>query len=483
MVESKFSRRQLLALLAGGVLATLPASCSPGSSNDSRLGPSGHVDGEALHYASLRDVARLIETKQVSPVELTRMMLDRIAALDRRLKSYATVTIDHALAAAHAAEQEVQAGSYRGPLHGVPIAVKDLCYTKGVRTMGGLGVLADVVPDFDATVVSRLEAAGAVILGKLVGSEGYRFRIRQGRKTSPSNSSAKQLDAHEASKLSSLPIKEKPLTEDGVILGTLQYMAPEQLEGKEADARTDIFAFGSLLYEMVTGKKVFDGKSQASLISAIMSADPRPLSELQPLSPPALDRVVNKCLAKDGDDRWQTSLDLRDELQWIREGNLQPAGIQAADTIRAKKRGRLAWVAALITSAILAGMAVWGRMLHSPEPPRPIKRFAIPLPPDVALPSGWGSYLALSPDGTQLAFVGNRGGVLQLFLRSMEQGDTRAMPGTEGARHPAFSADGDTIAFDVRGRFLRSPMPGDPRWPWLWLAPIPPGAPMAASFS
>ena len=254
---------------------------------------------------------------------------------------------------------------------------------------------------------------------------------------------AKQLDAHEASKLSSPPTKEKPLTEDGVILGTLQYMAPEQLEGKEADARTDIFAFGSLLYEMVTGKKVFDGKSQASLISAIMSADPRPLSELQPLSPPALDRVVNKCLAKDGDDRWQTALDLRDELQWIREGSLQSAGIQAADTMRAKKRGRLAWVAALITSAILAGMAVWGRMLHSPEPPRPIKRFAIPLPPDVALPSGWGSYLALSPDGAQLAFVGDRGGVLQLFLRSMEQGDTRAMPGTEGARHPAFSADGD----------------------------------------
>ena len=160
---------------------------------------------------------------------------------------------------------------------------------------------------------------------------------------------AKQLDAQEASKLSSLPTKEKPLTEDGVILGTLQYMAPEQLEGKEADARTDIFAFGSLLYEMVTGKKVFDGKSQASLISAIMSADPRPLSELQPLSPPALDRVVNKCLAKDGDDRWQTTLDLRDELQWIREGSLQSAGVPAADAIRAKKRERLAWVAALIT--------------------------------------------------------------------------------------------------------------------------------------
>ena len=234
-----------------------------------------------------------------------------------------------------------------------------------------------------------------------------------------------------------------------------------RLEGKEADARTDIFAFGSLLYEMVTGKKVFDGKSQASLISAIMSVDPQPLSELQPRSPLALDRVVNKCLAKDGDDRWQSALDLRDELQWIR-GSLQQAGVQAADAIRAKKRERLAWVAALITIAIVAGMAVWGLMLHSPEPPRPIKRFAIPLPPDVALPAGLGSYLALSPDGTKLAFVGDRGGVLQLFLRSMEQGDTRAMPGTEGARHPAFSPDGDTIAFDVKGQLFKVSLAGGP---------------------
>ena len=103
----------------------------------------------------------MIESKQISPVELTQMMLDRISAVDGRLKSYATVMADRALAAARRVEQELAAGSYRGPLHGVPIAVKDLCYIKGVRTMGGLAVLADFVPDHDATVVSKLEEAGA----------------------------------------------------------------------------------------------------------------------------------------------------------------------------------------------------------------------------------------------------------------------------------------------------------------------------------
>ncbi len=170
--ESKLSRRQLLALLGGGALASLQASCSPGSTTDSTPGPSGDVVGEALHYASLRELARTIESKQISPVELTQMMLDRVFAVDGRLKSYATVMADRARAAARRAEQEVAAGKYRGPLHGVPIAVKDLCYTEGVRTMGGLAVLADFVPDHDATVVSKLEEASAIILGKLNLTEG-----------------------------------------------------------------------------------------------------------------------------------------------------------------------------------------------------------------------------------------------------------------------------------------------------------------------
>ena len=125
-----------------------------------------------VHYLSLREVARRVESKELSPVEVTRAMLERIELLDPRLKSYATVMAEQAMASARAAEDEIQRGRYRGPLHGVPIAVKDLCFTRGVRTMGGLQVLADHVPDYDATVVARLADAGAVLLGKLNLTEG-----------------------------------------------------------------------------------------------------------------------------------------------------------------------------------------------------------------------------------------------------------------------------------------------------------------------
>ena len=125
-----------------------------------------------LHYANLTDVARLIELGEISPVELTEMMLGRIAAVDGHLKSYATVTAERALDAARKAEHEISSGNYYGPLHGIPIAVKDLCFTKGTRTMGGLAVLRDFVPEYDATVVSRLDQAGAVLLGKLNLTEG-----------------------------------------------------------------------------------------------------------------------------------------------------------------------------------------------------------------------------------------------------------------------------------------------------------------------
>src|SRR6202163_1014723 len=117
-------------------------------------------------------------------------------------------------------------------------------------------------------------------------------------------------DAAPVTPLSELPTANDPLTAQGTIVGTLQYMAPEQLEGKEVDARTDIFAFGTVVYEMATGKRAFEGKSQASVISAIMSSDPPPMSSLQPMTPPALDRIVKKCLAKEPDQRWQATGDL-----------------------------------------------------------------------------------------------------------------------------------------------------------------------------
>jgi eukaryotic-like serine/threonine-protein kinase len=123
-----------------------------------------------------------------------------------------------------------------------------------------------------------------------------------------------------AAPVSAFPTAQDPITVEGTILGTLQYMAPEQVEGKEADARTDIFALGAVVYEMATGKKAFQGKSQASVIGKILETDPPPISSIQPMTPPALDRVVKKCLRKDPDERWQSARDVTDELKWITRG-------------------------------------------------------------------------------------------------------------------------------------------------------------------
>src|SRR5437870_11781796 len=130
-------------------------------------------------------------------------------------------------------------------------------------------------------------------------------------------------DSDIASSLTSLPTERHAITAEGAILGTFQYMAPEQLEGREVDARTDLFAFGAVVYEMATGKRTFTGRSQASLIGAILKDTPPPISAIQPMAPPALDRVVRKCLAKDPDERWQSAHDLMDELTWIAETGSQ----------------------------------------------------------------------------------------------------------------------------------------------------------------
>ena len=172
----RLSRREILTLLGTAAIgSTLPA-CSRddapiAQAPESSPAPATELP-ENLHYKSIREVAGLIESREISPLELTRMMLERIESLDGQLKCYATVTAERALTSASKAEQEIMAGTYRGPLHGIPIAVKDLCYTNGTRTMGGMAVFRDFIPDFDATVVARLENAGAVLLGKLNLTEG-----------------------------------------------------------------------------------------------------------------------------------------------------------------------------------------------------------------------------------------------------------------------------------------------------------------------
>jgi serine/threonine protein kinase len=181
------------------------------------------------------------------------------------------------------------------------------------------------------------------------------------------------------SHLSDHPTISSGLTATGTILGTVQYMAPEQLEGKGTDARTDIFAFGSGVYEMVTGRKAFEGKSQASVIAAILEHEPPPMSSLQRMAPPAFDRAVRKCLAKDPEERWQNSRDLRDELKWIAEGSSQ-AGVPVTVAVRRKRRLLLSWALVALLAAALVTVAA----VHFRERPADVSRVVF----TVARPTG-----------------------------------------------------------------------------------------------
>ena len=231
-----------------------------------------------------------------------------------------------------------------------------------------------------------------------------------------------------------------PLTERGAILGTFQYMAPEQLEGKEADARSDIFAFGAVLYEMATGQKAFAGKSQASLIASILEHDPPSISSVQPMVPPALDRVVKTCLAKDPDDRWQTAHDLESELKWIAQVGSQ-AGVAAPVATRRKNRERLAWTAfgvALLVAALFAA----GYVRRAPKPAAPI-RASLPLPEKMFL-----GEMALSPSGTRLALMlAKAGGQPALWIRSLDAPTGQPVTDAENAFFPFWSPDGRFVAF------------------------------------
>jgi len=245
------------------------------------------------------------------------------------------------------------------------------------------------------------------------------------------------------------------LTQEGTILGTFQYMAPEQLEGKEADGRTDIFAFGCVLYEMATGRKAFAGSSQASLISSIMKEEPAPVSAVLPTSPPALDRVIRKALSKDPEDRWQSAGDLGSELKWIAEGG-SASGI-AAPVVPSRRR-RLAWlpwVAALILAAI--GFAAGLRARRTAE--APVTRSSIDLPPEMDL-DRWTSP-AISPDGSTLVFAATGADrKRQLWVRRMDQFSVQPLAGTDDAMGPFWSPDGHSIGFFAARKLKRVPAAG-----------------------
>jgi serine/threonine protein kinase len=248
------------------------------------------------------------------------------------------------------------------------------------------------------------------------------------------------------------PSPLSPLTTAGTIIGTIQYMSPEQIGGKEADARSDIFAFGAVLYEMAAGKRPFEGKSQISLASSILEKDPDPISSRQPQTPPAFEHVVNTCLQKSPDDRFQTAHDIKLELQWIASGKSSPGSVPAASAAPAPKSNHLLWILGVAAALALGGIA--GFVFH-PTPQQPSIRALINPPEKTTLNlSGDGAGPPiLSPDGSMIAFAATGPeNKVSLWVRSVNSLEERQLPETDDASFPFWSPDSRSLAFFADGK-------------------------------
>src|SRR6266852_2091645 len=252
-----------------------------------------------------------------------------------------------------------------------------------------------------------------------------------------------------AATITAAATRQSPVTEQGTIVGTFQYMSPEQVEGKELDGRSDIFSLGAVLYDMLTGRRAFEGKSQLSVASAILEKEPAPIGSVKPLTPPALDHAIRRCLAKETERRWQSAADLAGELQWIAEAGSQ-AGVPAPLVSRRKVRDRLAWSVAALLAVALAPVAFLHLREKPPAPPAPV-RFQIPPPEKSGI-----EYFKLSPDGRLLAFTTDR----RLWIRSLDTLQALPLLGTEGASKMFWSSDSQFIAFFAQGKLKKIAVSG-----------------------
>ena len=270
------------------------------------------------------------------------------------------------------------------------------------------------------------------------------------------------------------PTESESLTKEGTILGTLQYMAPEQIQGKEADAHADLWALGAMLYEMVSGKRPFTGDNPASLMGAILERDPPSLSTALPVSPPSLDRLLRRCLAKSPDERWESARDLADQLRWIAQDveRGEPQAPYAA--ARPLWRRALPGVGLVVAGLLAATVALSLLRPASRPAPHPVVRSLIDvapaeavrsayLPPSMArTPGGSRTAFAWTPDGRSLVFAGRQGDTQQLFVRPLDGTAARPLPGTRGAQVPVISADGKWVAFWADGAIRKVPLAGGP---------------------
>jgi len=263
-----------------------------------------------------------------------------------------------------------------------------------------------------------------------------------------------------ASALTEMTVESKRLTTDGMLVGTFQYMSPEQIEGKQPDERSDIFAFGALLYEMLTGKPAFAGRTKASMIAAILSSEPPALSTVQPLAPPALERVIKQCLAKDVDERWQNAGDIARQLKWIAEGGSQSSAA-VLPIHRGSQREYLAWGIASLGLA-LAVLFLVLFLTRKTEAPPVIRSLILPeenttplITQDNAGPA------VLAPDGSALAYVAmDSHSQTLVWVRKLNESHAHSLPGTDGAGFPFWSPDSRQIAFFSGGKLKTTGLEG-----------------------